>query len=227
MSRVVQWQAPSLAVRGQPAFPVRHAWCVGRNYAEHAREMGVDSSSSRPVFFAKPARAVHGHPRVSFPAETQSLHHEVELVVLLADGGRHVPAMAWAERIHAYAVGVDLTRRDVQDRLKKAGQPWEISKGFDQSGPVGVAVLASEWEPSADHLISLQVNGVVRQQAELGTMIWSVPALLERLSAEFTLQAGDVVFTGTPAGVGSLNPGDRVLARVDGLPDLEFHLDTT
>ena len=177
-------------------------------------------------FFAKPARAVHGHPRVSFPAETQSLHHEVELVVLLADGGRHVPAMAWAERIHAYAVGVDLTRRDVQDRLKKAGQPWEISKGFDQSGPVGVAVLASEWEPSADHLISLQVNGVVRQQAELGTMIWSVPALLERLSAEFTLQAGDVVFTGTPAGVGSLNPGDRVLARVDGLPDLEFHLDT-
>ncbi len=227
MTRMVRWEPPLLPVLGQPAFPVRQAWCVGRNYAEHAREMGVDPTSSPPVFFAKPAQAVHGQSRVTFPAETESLHHEVELVVLLAEGGRNVSASEWADRIHAYAAGVDLTRRDVQDRLKKAGQPWEISKGFDQSGPVGAARLATEWQPAAEHLISLQVNGVVRQQAELGTMIWPVPALLERLSAEFTLQPGDVVFTGTPAGVGSLNPGDRVLARIDGLPDLEFHLAST
>lgn len=227
MSQPVHWEPPGLAVLGQPAFPVRHAWCVGRNYAEHAREMGVDPSASRPVFFSKPAQALHGQSRVAFPVETESLHHEVELVVLLAEGGRQLPAAGWAERIHAYAVGVDLTRRDVQDRLKKAGQPWEISKGFDYSGPVGVAMLASDWQPSPGTLISLQVNGVVRQQAELGTMIWSVPALLERLSAEFTLQPGDVVFTGTPAGVGPLKPGDRVLARIDGLPDLEFRLDSS
>lgn len=205
-------------------FAVRHVWCIGRNYAEHAREMGVDPKNSRPVFFAKPAQTAVNRRSIAYPSETGSLHHEVELVVLLAAGGRHVPAADWPERIFGYAVGVDLTRRDVQARLKEAGQPWEISKGFDQSAPVGEVLAAAQWQPAADTGIVLQVNGMVRQQASLGEMIWSVPALLERLSAELTLNAGDVIFTGTPAGVGPLEAGDRVLARIDGLPPLEFSI---
>ena len=220
----VSWAPPLLEIRGGAEFPVRQAWCVGRNYAEHAREMGVDPRTSRPVFFTKPASVLHNAISVPYPSETESLHHEVELVVMLAAGGRNLPAEQWPERIAAYAVGVDLTRRDVQDALKKAGQPWERAKAFDGSGPVGLAVSADEWTPQPDRSIALQVNGVVRQQATLGDMIWSVPELLARLSAEFTLHAGDVIFTGTPAGVGAVAEGDRIVASIDGLPPLEFRI---
>jgi fumarylpyruvate hydrolase len=224
MSVVVDWLPPTVAVAGGGQFPVRHVWCIGRNYAEHAREMGVDPKRSQPVFFAKPAQAMVNARSIVYPAETGSLHHEVELVVALSGGGRHVSAAEWPERIFGYAVGVDLTRRDVQARLKEAGQPWEISKGFDQSAPVGEVVPVAQWQPSPGSGIGLQVNGMVRQQASLGEMIWPVPALLERLSAELTLNAGDVIFTGTPAGVGPLEVGDRVIARIDGLPTLEFSI---
>ncbi len=221
-SRVVEWQPPEVAVSGGGRFPVRHVWCVGRNYAEHAREMGEDPERSEPVFFAKPARSVDQSGRIAFPVETADLHHEVELVVFLGDGGRNIAAADWPRRIFGYAVGVDLTRRDVQARLKKSGQPWEISKGFDQSAPVGLVVPAEQWSPSPEILIDLQVNGVIRQQASLGEMIWPVNGLLERLSRQITLHAGDVVFTGTPAGVGPLQVDDRVKARVQGLSPLEF-----
>lgn len=220
--RVVDWQPPRVAVSGGGRFPVRHVWCVGRNYAEHAREMGADPGRSEPVFFSKPGQCVINSSRVAYPVATDQLHHEVELVVFLAAGGRQVAAPDWTNRIFGYSVGVDLTRRDVQARLKKAGQPWEISKGFDESAPVGQIMPAAQWLPQPDSLIDLQVNGVVRQQASLGEMIWPVPALLERLSAEVTLNAGDVVFTGTPAGVGPLVVDDRVTARIQGLPKLEF-----
>lgn len=203
-------------------YPVRQVWCVGRNYAEHAREVGADPKASSPVFFSKPAQAVINQRQLTYPDATKELHHEVELVVLLADGGRQVPAAEWSAKLFGFAVGVDLTRRDVQARLKQAGQPWEISKGFDQSAPIGPVMPASQWQPRNDAAISLQVNGVMRQQATLGEMIWPVSELLERLSAELTLNAGDVVFTGTPAGVGALLVGDRVVARIDGLPELEF-----
>ena len=218
----VSWQPPRLDVVGGGSFPVRHVWCVGRNYAEHAREMGVDPDKSDPVFFAKPAASMHQQQRVQYPVATGELHHEVELVVCLAEGGRSLSADQWAGRIFGYAVGVDLTRRDVQACYKKAGQPWELSKGFDQAAPVGAIVRASDWSPDPEAGIELQVNGMLRQQATLGEMIWHVPSLLERLSHILTLHAGDVLMTGTPAGVGPLQIDDRVLARISGLPVLEF-----
>ncbi len=225
-SRVIDWQPPEIAVSGGGRFPVRHVWCVGRNYAEHAREMGEDPERSEPVFFAKPARSVDQSGRVAYPADTTELHHEVEMVVFLGAGGKNVPAADWAERIFGFAVGVDLTRRDVQARLKKAGQPWEISKGFDQSAPMGLIKPAKHGSPTSEALIELQVNGVVRQQASVGEMIWLTHELLERLSRQVTLNAGDLIFTGTPAGVGPLRVGDRVKASVQDLPALEFTLVT-
>lgn len=222
--RVIAWTPPAVAVSGGGEFPVRQVWCVGRNYAEHAREMGVDPKTSSPVFFSKPAQAVVNRGQIDFPAATEELHHEVELVVCLADGGRQVAAADWPQRIFGYAVGVDLTRRDVQARLKQAGQPWEMAKAFDQSAPIGSIRAAGQWQPEPGHGIELQVNGMVRQQASLGDMIWPVAELLERLSSELTLNAGDLVFTGTPAGVGPLLSGDRVLARITGLPTLEFSI---
>lgn len=223
--RLPQWQPPTVGIAGGGAYPVRHVWCVGRNYAEHAREMGANPDSD-PIFFSKPAQAVVNFPRLAWPARTKDLHHEVELVVFLADGGRDVPAPDWPDKVFGYAVGVDLTRRDVQASLKKAGQPWEVAKGFDQSAPVGAIMIADQWQPAGGHSIELQVNGMVRQQANLGQMIWSVPELLARLSKQFTLNAGDAVFTGTPAGVASLQPEDRVVARIQGLPELEFAIDS-
>jgi fumarylpyruvate hydrolase len=159
---------------------------------------------------------------VDYPANTESLHHEVELVVLLGQGGKNLRPADCLERIYGYAVGVDLTRRDVQARAKQAGHPWEMSKGFDMSAPIGSIVPAGQWSPSADSRIELQVNGKVRQQAVLGDMIWPVAELIARLSGEVTLHPGDVLFTGTPAGVHALQVGDRVVARVAGLPDLVF-----
>ena len=219
---LVNWQPPQLAVVGGGHFPVRQVWCVGRNYAEHAREMGVDPDQSEPVFFAKPAASMHQEKRVDYPPATTELHHEVELVVFLAGGGHGLSAEQWSEQIFGYAAGVDLTRRDLQTRLKKAGQPWELSKGFDRAAPVGTIVPAAQWRPEADTTIELQVNGMLRQQATLAEMIWSVPMLLERLSRSLTLGAGDALMTGTPAGVGPLAVNDRLTARVQGLPVLEF-----
>lgn len=218
----VTWCAPMLPVSDGREFPLRHAWCVGRNYAEHAREMGVDPERSSPVFFSKPARALVHSDRVAYPPETGELHHEVELVALLASGGRNLSPEQAADGIFGYAVGVDLTRRDVQARAKQAGQPWEMSKGFDQSGPIGLIVPAREWRPDPDLEIALWVDDEARQAATLGEMIWRIPELLAELSRTVTLEPGDAIFTGTPAGVGPLEPGQRVRARVAGLPEIEF-----
>ncbi len=220
----VSWQPPMLPVSDGRGFPVRHAWCVGRNYAEHAREMGVDPERSAPVFFSKPARALVHADQVQYPPDTGELHHEVELVVFLADGGRDLSPEQAKASIFGYAVGVDLTRRDVQARAKAAGQPWEMSKGFDQSGPVGMIVPAGSWQPNPESAIGLSVDGDQRQSAELGQMIWPVPELLAQLSRTVTLAAGDAVFTGTPAGVSALERGQRVRAHVEGLPELAFEL---
>ena len=220
--RVIEWSPRELIVAGGGIFPVRHAWCVGRNYAEHAREMGADPRAGSPVFFSKPATALGNDRTVRYPDRTESLHHEVELVVLLKAGGRHLQPEQAGNCIYGHAVGVDLTRRDVQTRAKQAGHPWEMSKGFDQSGPVGAVLPLSQGGPVADDVIELQVNGMVRQQAVLGDMIWPVAELLARLSEEVTLYPGDVIFTGTPAGVDSLEPDDRVTARIGPLPELSF-----
>ncbi len=219
---MVDWRAPLLPVLGGGVFPVRTAWCVGRNYAEHAREMDADPSLSLPVFFSKPAQALFHADRVAYPPDTTALHHEVELVVVLRAGGRNLSLEQASRSVFGHAVGVDLTRRDVQARAKQAGHPWEMSKGFDQSGPVGLIVPESDWQPSAQARISLTVDGEPRQAARLGDMLWPVAELLAELSRTVTLGAGDAVFTGTPAGVSALAPGQRVRARIDGLPELAF-----
>lgn len=221
-TRAVNWQPPVLPVSDGREYSVRHAWCVGRNYADHAREMGVDPDRSSPVFFSKPARALVHADSVVYPPETSELHHEVELVVFLAGGGRDLSPERAAASIFGYAVGVDLTRRDVQARAKQAGQPWEMSKGFDQSGPVGLIVPEDVWRPDPETAIALSVDGELRQAAQLGDMIWPVPELLAELSRTVTLGAGDAVFTGTPAGVAALTPGQQIRAHIEGLPELNF-----
>ncbi len=224
MTDQVHWQPNRLAVVGGGSFPVRNIWCVGRNYAEHAREMGADPERSRPVFFSKPAQAICQRSEIAYPPDTADLHHEVELVVFLQGGGRDLSPGQARAAVFGYAVGVDLTRRDAQSEAKRHGHPWEMSKGFDLSGPVGMIVPEKDWRPDDGAGIHLSVDKRLRQDARLGDMLWSVPDLLHVLSRTVTLSAGDAVFTGTPAGVASLLPGQHVQARIHGLPGLDFRI---
>lgn len=213
---------PSLPVDGsEERFPVRRIFCVGQNYADHAREMG-SSGREKPVFFDKPADAVTTAAEVPYPSVTRNLHHEVELVVALDKGGTGLSAEAAATCVYGYAVGVDLTRRDLQAEAKKAGNPWTAAKGFDHSAPV--SPIRPRERAGAVHAadISLAVNGLIRQQGNTGEMIWSVPEVLAELSRLFELKPGDLVFTGTPAGVGPLERGDMVGCRIDGVGTLAF-----
>ena len=219
---LVDWRPPSLAVRGGGSIAARHAWCVGRNYAEHAREMGAEPGD--PLFFSKPAAAIVQADLVPYPPRTRELHHEVELVAVLGQGGSRLSADRAATCIVAWGVGCDLTRRDVQAKAKQAGGPWALAKGFDASGPVGELVPATDWYPEPGHRIQLAVDEKPRQHATLGEMLRTVPELLAALSAEVTLHAGDLLFTGTPAGVGPLQPGQYVRAGIDGLPELAFRI---
>jgi len=188
--------------------------------------MGVDPERSSPVFFAKPAQAVVQADQITYPKNTRDLHHEVELVVFLRAGGRDLAPHQAQRSVFGFAVGVDLTRRDAQTRAKQAGQPWEMSKGFDQSAPVGTLVSAADWQPESDSGIRLAVDGRQQQNARLGDMLWSMSELLSQLSKTVTLGAGDAVFTGTPAGVSALVPGQEVRASISGLPDLVFRVST-
>lgn len=206
-------------------FPVRRVYCVGRNYAEHAREMGADPERSAPFFFAKPTDAVICAPSaVPYPPATANLHHEVELVVALNGAGSDLTPAHAAGLVCGCAVGVDLTRRDLQAEAKADGRPWVTAKGFDFSAPTSPLRLLSLDRLRGDAAISLSVNGTLRQQATLADMIWSVPELLANLSRFFTLAPGDLVFTGTPAGVAALERGDRVDCAVEGVADLAFSL---
>ncbi|NZA27588.1 fumarylacetoacetate hydrolase family protein [Luteimonas sp. SJ-92] len=213
---------PRLAVRGGGSFPVRRIYCVGRNYADHAREMGADAPASAetrgtPVFFMKPADAVVTERGVPYPPGTADLHHEVELVAAIgADAPDGVLAVERAPAlVFGYAVGLDLTRRDLQAEAKRKGLPWDTAKGFDHSAPMSRLVPASEIGELAGRTLTLEVNGDVRQRATLDMMIWSVPEILHELSKLYALRAGDLVFMGTPAGVASLQPGDRCRASLD------------
>ena len=217
-------QRPSVPVHATDArFPVRRIYCVGRNYADHAREMGADPDREPPFFFGKPQDAVvPGGGAVPYPPATANLHHEVELVVALGRGGRDIPVEEAQACIFGYAVGVDLTRRDLQAQAKAAGQPWETAKGFDLSAPISAITPAAACGPLASGAIWLEVNGQVRQQGDLRDLIWSVPEVVAHLSTLFTLAPGDLIFTGTPAGVGALVRGDRVRCGIDGLGELEL-----
>ena len=204
-------------------FPVRRIYCVGQNYREHAREMG-DSGREPPFFFEKPADAVTQDRTVPYPPMTGNLHHEVELVVALGGGGRNIDPETALDRVFGYAVGVDLTRRDLQATAKQAGRPWTTAKGFDHSAPISPLRRAgSDGHPSAVR-ISLSVNGELRQQGNTADMTWSVPEIIGALSEYFELQPGDLIFTGTPPGVGPLIPGDHVDCEIEGVGRLEFRL---
>lgn len=220
----IRWTPPALRLVDGRTFPVRQFWCIGRNYAEHAREMGADPTRETPLLFTKPATALVQQDSIDYPAATEELHHEVELVVLLGQGGRDLSPEQAGACVFGYAVGCDLTRRDVQDRAKAEGKPWTLAKGFDQSAPIGLALPARDWRPEPDRAIELAVNGILRQRATLAEMIWPVPDLIAQLSRERTLHPGDAIFSGTPAGVGPLRRGDRVACRIDGLPELRFRI---
>lgn len=208
---------PMLEVEGtEQRFPVRRVYCVGRNYAEHAKEMGVDTRDP-PFFFMKPAGAVVPNgTAVPYPLRTVNFHHEIELVVAIGKGGREISASQALNHVYGYAVGNDLTRRDLQLAARDKGRPWDTGKAFDQS-----AVIAAIRPVARGHIhfgrIWLAVNGTVKQQADVSQLIWGVGEIIAELSSLFTLAPGDVIFTGTPAGVGALQPGDSVEGGIEGL----------
>ena len=213
---------PTVAVNAGGAFPVRRIFCVARNYAEHAREMGSDPVREPPFFFTKPADAVVASGALlAFPPRTANLHHEVELVVAIGRGGADIPAaQVDGGHIFGYAVGIDLTRRDLQAAAKAKGQPWDMAKGFDNSAPVGPISPLSRTGVMTRGRIELWVNGQVRQSGDIADMIWHIPEIVQELSAFVALAPGDLIFTGTPAGVGPVVRGDRLEARIDGLDPL-------
>ncbi|WP_018230205.1 fumarylacetoacetate hydrolase family protein [Methyloversatilis universalis] len=213
-----------LPVRGENAcFPVRRIYCVGRNYADHAREMGHDPALEQPFFFSKPGDAAVPLPdSVPYPSQTADLQHEVELVVALNGGGRNLDAAQARACIYGYGVGLDLTRRDLQRAARDKGQPWDMGKGFDFSAPMSDLVPAAVCGHPRSGRIELSVNGRPRQQGDLSDMILDVESLLVRLSALVELRAGDLLFTGTPAGVSALQPGDRIEASVAGVGRLDL-----
>jgi fumarylpyruvate hydrolase len=212
----------TVPVVGQTAsFPVHRIYCVGRNYEAHAVEMGGGGREA-PFFFMKPADAVLVAPpgvttAMPYPPLTTNLHHEVELVVAIGKGGANIKAADAAEHIFGYAVGLDMTRRDLQAALKQHGRPWCIAKGFDASAPIGAIAPAQQVADITKVGIALQVNGEIRQQGNTNQMIWSVAETIEQLSAAWTLQAGDLIYTGTPEGVGAVVRGDVLTAAIDGL----------
>jgi fumarylpyruvate hydrolase len=210
-----------IAVEGTAAaFPVARVFCVGRNYAEHAIEMGHDPDREPPFFFMKPADAVVPPGRLPFPRRTQELHHEVELVVALGKGGRGIPEDEALDHVFGYAVGLDMTRRDLQAVAKKAGRPWDMAKGFDQSAPTGPIRTAEEIGHPAQGAVCLRINGELRQEGDLAQQIWTVPETIAFLSTLVTLRAGDLLMTGTPKGVGRVERGDRLEGHIDGVGDV-------
>ena len=225
MSLVVPAPAPvHVPVAGGGAFPVRRVYCVGRNYAEHAQEMGF-TGREPPFFFLKPADNIVVVPEgetgaIDYPPLTKNLHHEIELVVAIGSGGRDIRAADAQAHVFGYAVGLDMTRRDLQGEMKKQGRPWEIGKAFDQSAPIGTIVPATTTGPLTSGAITLAVNGQPRQASDVKELIWNVGEIIEHLSAAWRLEPGDLIYTGTPAGVAAVVPGDVMEGRVAGLPTL-------
>jgi fumarylpyruvate hydrolase len=216
----------TVAVAGTDAvFPVARVYCVGRNYAEHAIEMGHDPDRELPFFFMKPADAVVPPGRLPFPGQTQELHHEVELVVALAAGGRDIPVEQALDQVYGYAVGLDMTRRDMQAVAKQAGRPWDMAKGFDQSAPTGPIRSVEEIGHPTKGAVWLRINGEPRQEGDLDQQIWKVPETISYLSTLVALRPGDLIMTGTPKGVGPVEPGDHLEGHIDGVGDVSVSYD--
>ncbi len=214
---------PSVAVTGMAArFPVRRIWCVGRNYLAHVRELGNDEREP-PFFFSKqPDMVVPDGSAIAYPGLTKDLQHEIELVVALVSGGSDIESEEALGHVFGFAVGLDLTRRDLQGAAKGKGHPWEIGKSFEASAPVGAITPAAQAGAMARGRIALTVNGTVKQQSDLSHMIWRVPEVIARLSRQVVLGAGDLIFTGTPEGVAALARGDKLLGEIEGLEPLRL-----
>lgn len=219
----------SVPVRGSAArFAVHRIYCVGRNYAEHAKEMGF-TGREPPFFFMKPADAIvpvsaDDIGTLPYPSLTANLHHEVELVVAIGKGGKNIPAVTAMQHVYGYAVGLDMTRRDLQNDMKKQGRPWCIGKGFDHSAPIGPITPAEQAGDMAQAAIWLQVNGQERQRSSVAQLIWSIAETIEHVSAAWALQPGDLIYTGTPEGVGAVVPGDLLESGIDGLGTLRLRV---
>jgi len=209
---------PAVPVAGGGSFPVRRIFCVGRNYAEHVREMGGDPTREVPFFFTKPADAVlTGGADMPYPPQTSDLHHEMELVAAIGSGGAHIKPGEALGHVYGYAAGLDMTRRDLQSEAKKAGRPWDMSKGFDFSAPIGEIVPASRIGHPARGSIELKVDGKTRQSSDLNRMIWNVAETVAYLSGLVRLAPGDLIFTGTPEGVAAVGRGDLLEGIVEGI----------
>ncbi|HEX9788803.1 MAG TPA: fumarylacetoacetate hydrolase family protein [Candidatus Binatia bacterium] len=217
---------PVLDVKGTEAkFPVHRIYCIGRNFAAHAREMGHDPEREPPFFFQKPADALLPNGGdFPYPAKTSDLHFELELVVALGKGGVNIEATQALDHVYGYAVGIDMTRRDLQAEAKKLGRPWEVGKAFEKSAPCSAIVPASQIGHPSKGSIWLTVNGKTRQRGDLSQLIWSIPESISYLSSFFTLAPGDLLFTGTPAGVGATQRGDRLQGGVDGVGEIEIRV---
>jgi fumarylpyruvate hydrolase len=225
------WDLPAVPIVGtRDRFPVRHVYCVGRNYAEHAKEMGGDASKEPPFFFTKPADAVvpvvpPDVGRIRYPLATKNYHHEIELVVAIGAAGANVAPERANELVFGYAVGLDMTRRDLQSDMREKKRPWDIGKSFAQAAPIAPISPVASTGILARGAITLDVNGVRRQQGDLADLIWDVPHTLAFLSQYYELLPGDLVFTGTPAGVGAVVAGDTLEGRVDGLTPLKIRIE--
>ncbi|MFN0123695.1 MAG: fumarylacetoacetate hydrolase family protein [Blastocatellia bacterium] len=219
----------SIPVAGATArFPVHRIYCVGRNYEEHAKEMGFTGREA-PFFFLKPADAVINvdpadTAAMPYPPQTKNLHHEIELVVAIGAGGANIAAAGAHKHILGYAVGLDMTRRDLQNEMKKQGRPWCIGKAFDHSAPVGPIIPAAVAGDVGNADISLAVNGAERQRSNVSQLIWNIAEIIEHLSAAWTLQPGDLIFTGTPAGVAAVSPGDTMTGAIAGLGSISVRV---
>lgn len=215
-------QPPTLArTVSNAAFPVRRVFCVGRNYAEHAREMGQDPDREPPFFFTKWAETVvPSGTTLAYPPQTANFHFEAELVVAIGTGGRNIPTARALEHVYGYATGLDMTRRDLQQQARELKRPWDFGKNVEQSAPLGPIHPVAEYGHVASAAITLHVNGTLRQSARVETLIWSVPEIIAFLSRYYRIERGDLIYTGTPAGVGPVVTGDAIVAHIDGLTDL-------
>jgi fumarylpyruvate hydrolase len=212
----------TLPVQGSDKlFPIHRIYCVGRNYADHAIEMGHDPSKEPPFFFQKNPDNVVTDGKFPFPSASSDVHHEIEMVVALSKGGTNIPVEAALDHVFGYGVGLDMTRRDLQGEAKKLGRPWEVGKAFEASAPCGPLVPASEIGHPTSGAVTLKVNAEIRQQGDLNQLIWKVPEMISYLSGLFTLQPGDIIMTGTPAGVGAVTRGDVLEGVVEGVGKIE------
>lgn len=226
MSNVFELSYPTVAIAGRTdRFPVHRIYCVGRNYAEHAREMGHNPDRDPPFFFMKPADAVvAGGGGIGYPLATANLHYEMELVVAIGKTGANIGKDRADDHIWGYGVGIDLTRRDLQVNAKNMGRPWDAGKGFDQSAPISALHAASVIGHPQAGRIWLEVNGQIKQDSDISRLIWSVPEVVEHLSGLFILQPGDLIYTGTPAGVGPVVAGDKLSGGVDGVDTITIEI---